>query len=158
MLSLPSAAITAALCIGVIYLSWPQYYVAVTSADQHIQCILPTRTFRLNWIHSVEKTQWQENYQLVGSQLFLDTTRVQGFGAGVPSHLKIKQQDAHTIEFEVQQTLPELNWVVSRHMQGEIYMADQLWPIAQHVSDYQVIQIRPRQLFRWQAWQQGECP
>lgn len=151
-----SAALAALLLLS-LYLLWPNTYVALQSQDQQLQCVISTPQLSLIWRHSVEKNLWQENYQVRQQQLYLDSTIIQGFGAGIPSDLPIQQQDQHSIHLQVQRFLPELNWVVSRHMQGQIQVADQIWPIAEQVSDYQIIHIRPRRFMRWQAWQQGEC-
>lgn len=151
-----SAALTALFLLS-IYLCWPKVYVGVQSQDQRLNCVINTVKFSLVWRHSVEKTLWQENYQLQAQQLWLDTTVIQGFGAGVPSDLILHQQNKNSIELQVQRALPELNWVVSRHMQGQIRVLEHIWPIAEQVSNYETIQIRPRRLMRWQAWQRGEC-
>jgi hypothetical protein len=44
---------------------------------------LPTDRFTLAWIHSVEKTGWQEDYAIRGSGLALTEARIQGTGAGM---------------------------------------------------------------------------
>ncbi|GAA3538756.1 DUF1850 domain-containing protein [Zobellella aerophila] len=45
--------------------------------------MLVTASFTLSWIHSVEKIQWREHYQLDGHELLLTEARVQGSGAGM---------------------------------------------------------------------------
>lgn len=44
---------------------------------------LPVQHFTLSWMHSVEKTQWQEDYTLRGDRLVLTEARLQGTGAGM---------------------------------------------------------------------------
>lgn len=44
---------------------------------------LPTDRFTLAWTHSVEKTQWQEDYAISGTGLALTEARIQGTGAGM---------------------------------------------------------------------------
>ncbi|WP_020558515.1 DUF1850 domain-containing protein [Thiofilum flexile] len=39
--------------------------------------------FSLNWIHSVEKVEWQEQWRVESQGLVLDTARVKGSGAGM---------------------------------------------------------------------------
>lgn len=39
--------------------------------------------FTLAWTHSVERTEWQERWQVRGSELVLDEARVRGSGAGM---------------------------------------------------------------------------
>jgi hypothetical protein len=44
---------------------------------------LPTERFTLAWTHSVEKTEWQEDYAISGPGLALTEARIQGTGAGM---------------------------------------------------------------------------
>ena len=45
--------------------------------------VLAASVFTLAWTHSVEKTQWQEDWQLTPAGLQLVTARVKGSGAGM---------------------------------------------------------------------------
>lgn len=45
--------------------------------------VLPGPTLTLQWTHSVEKTQWEEVYQIVDDRLRLIEARVEGNGAGM---------------------------------------------------------------------------
>jgi hypothetical protein len=44
---------------------------------------LPLSRFTLAWTHSVEKTEWQEDYVLRGDRLVLTEARIAGTGAGM---------------------------------------------------------------------------
>lgn len=44
---------------------------------------IATTTFMLQWTHSVEKTPWQEDWQLTPAGLVLSEARIQGSGAGM---------------------------------------------------------------------------
>lgn len=151
------SAAYAALFLGLCWLCWPRTYLEIRSDDQALHCFIAAQNFSLQWRHSVEKTLWQEDYQVQAQHLQLTHTRIEGFGAGVPAHLTVVKQTPQYIEFRVQQTLPELNWVVSSNIQAQIIIAQHQWPIYQNVADYQTILIRPRHLLRWQTWQQGAC-
>jgi len=48
-----------------------------------VRASLPTSEFTLAWVHSVEKTRWEEHYRLDAGKLALVSARVQGLGAGV---------------------------------------------------------------------------
>lgn len=39
--------------------------------------------FTLSWTHSVEKTEWREDWSVVGGALHLDRASVKGSGAGM---------------------------------------------------------------------------
>jgi hypothetical protein len=44
---------------------------------------LSVAAFTLAWTHSIEKTAWQEDWQVTPSGLELVTARIKGFGAGM---------------------------------------------------------------------------
>ena len=44
---------------------------------------LPLTAFTLAWTHSIEKTRWEEDWQLRGRQLVLVAARIRGSGAGM---------------------------------------------------------------------------
>ena len=44
---------------------------------------LPTLAFTLAWVHSVERTEWQEDYRIVSGRLALVEARIRGSGAGM---------------------------------------------------------------------------
>jgi len=48
-----------------------------------LRATLPTQEFTVGWMHSVEKTRWEERYRVAGSRLRLTDARIQGSGAGM---------------------------------------------------------------------------
>ncbi|AWJ82795.1 hypothetical protein TSH58p_04225 [Azospirillum sp. TSH58] len=44
---------------------------------------LPGPAFTLSWTHSVEKTEWREDWRIEGGRLVLTEARVKGTGAGM---------------------------------------------------------------------------
>lgn len=44
---------------------------------------LPAERFTLAWTHSVERTEWREEWRVTERGLILDTARAKGGGAGV---------------------------------------------------------------------------
>lgn len=44
---------------------------------------LAVDAFTLRWTHSVERTEWQERWQVEGGELVLQEARVRGSGAGM---------------------------------------------------------------------------
>ena len=44
---------------------------------------LPTDHLTLAWTHSIEKSEWQEDYRLVDRRLILTEARIEGTGAGM---------------------------------------------------------------------------
>ncbi|MBS0327217.1 MAG: DUF1850 domain-containing protein [Proteobacteria bacterium] len=48
-----------------------------------LRATLPAQEFTVAWMHSVEKTRWEERYHVEGHSLVLDRARVEGSGAGM---------------------------------------------------------------------------
>ena len=44
---------------------------------------LPAVAFTLSWMHSVERTEWQEDYRIAAGRLMLVEARIRGSGAGM---------------------------------------------------------------------------
>ncbi|GHA23753.1 DUF1850 domain-containing protein [Oceanisphaera arctica] len=59
--------------------------------------MLLTSSITLSWDHSVEKTHWQEHYQITDNQLHLVEASVQGSGAGMepPPGARLEQGAWH---------------------------------------------------------------
>ena len=55
--------------------------ICLTLGAHHVR--LPVQDFTLTWMHSVEKTGWQEDYALRGDRLALTEARIQATGAGM---------------------------------------------------------------------------
>ncbi len=58
----------------------------VLSADGYDSLYLKPETFELHWVHSIEKEEWFEVFEVDGSGLILSTSHFKTFGAGVPSN------------------------------------------------------------------------
>ncbi|NUB17164.1 DUF1850 domain-containing protein, partial [Azospirillum brasilense] len=50
-----------------------------------VLAVLPGPAFTLSWTHSVEKTEWREEWRIENGRLALTEARVKGSGAGVES-------------------------------------------------------------------------
>jgi hypothetical protein len=48
-----------------------------------LQVALPVERFTLRWQHSIEKIEWDEDYELAGAWLHLSQARIRGSGAGM---------------------------------------------------------------------------
>lgn len=133
---------------------WPQAAAEVSLPQG--ACYLP-REFTLQWRHSVEHQLWREDYVSDGKKLHLSRTQMQTFGAGMPSDGLTVTADKGFVAQQGRLKLPELNWAVSRLMQGEILFKGRVWPLAAEVPDYSEVRIaavsRPRAFVYF-----GVCP
>ncbi|MDO5652138.1 MAG: DUF1850 domain-containing protein [Moraxella sp.] len=130
--------------------------VLLSSENQQMQCLLPNE-FTLKWRHSVEKQYWQEVYHLQDDMLILDKTYMQSFGAGMPVLGKTVSAPKGYVGQWVGLTMPQLNWVVSRNMQGEIITQGASLPISQRLADYSEVVIAPSSPSLWRYWQLPRC-
>ncbi|RPH60894.1 MAG: DUF1850 domain-containing protein [Burkholderiales bacterium] len=51
--------------------------------DQAVRAFVPALAFTLAWTHSIEKTDWQEDYRVNGGALTIVEARIHGSGAGM---------------------------------------------------------------------------
>lgn len=106
-------------------------------------CYLYSPEFELSWRHSVERQRWREHYRHDGDKILLDQTWLQTFGAGTPSQGAVIAAPSGYIGYQQQIRLAELNWVVSRNMQGELSTPQLRIPFYQVVPDYSAVRIKP---------------
>ena len=73
---------------------------------------LPLTAFTLAWTHSIEKTRWEEDWQIQGMQLVLVAARIRGSGAGmeIPSGAILRDGIWHYTP-----TLPPQGALLLRH-------------------------------------------
>ena len=140
------------LC-GLLFL--PVRYSEVTVAQ--MQCRISTAQFSLQWKHSVEKTRWIENYQREQQHFILRYTDLISFGAGTPNDYPIIFQKDGMVRMKVHRRIDQINWIISKNMQGSIIIHQSVWPIFQQYPDYTLVQITAQQQPLWKAWQIGEC-
>lgn len=135
-------------------LVWPRAAVRIGLSES--SCYLPAERFMLQWRHSVEHQLWREYYRSDGQSLHLERTEMQTFGAGTPAGGQTVTTEKGFVGFKSSVRLPELNWVVSRNMQGEIRTLQSAWPLYAQVPDYSTIRITPAYLAQMVVWL-GAC-
>ncbi|MCK3655093.1 hypothetical protein A4G19_04720 [Pasteurellaceae bacterium Macca] len=124
----------------------PQYVLNIRSdSPQFTPCIINTDHFALRWRHSVERQLWLEHYQRQGNQLHLYQSWLQTFGAGSPSTEKeVTDVPPGYIGYQHNQLFKELNWTVSRRMEGSLLWGKNLnheWLVYQQLPDYSLLTI-----------------
>lgn len=131
-----------ALLIGIL----PVRHIVVASDGADLACVWQQDRFILKWRHSVEKQLWQEQYEAQGDRLKLTATYLQAFGAGTPSQGKAIAAPTGFVGLTSDVSFGELNWIVSRNMQGEILSVDAAdlppFSVYQKVDDYTTIKIK----------------
>ena len=69
--------------------------------------------FSLSWVHSVEKTEWREDYVLRGNGFQLVEARVRGSGAGMEPGENARLEDGWWIWNPDAPAAPEMNLAAS---------------------------------------------
>ncbi|MGP5371904.1 DUF1850 domain-containing protein [Psychrobacter alimentarius] len=133
------------LWMGFAQQSVVEVRVAGLEGDDDKVCYFTDPDFALRWIHSVEKQWWEEQYQRMDDELLLTTTYFEAFGAGTPSTEKLAPvQKPGYLGYQIDEKLPNLNWVVSRLTKGEINYGGHRFLIHQWVPDYSEVVIMPK--------------
>ena len=119
------------------------------------QCKIENPQFALSWIHSVDKTPWIEQYERKDKGFLLTKTQFKTFGAGVPHDGKVIESNDSMIHYQIDQFMPEINWIIDREVYSTIILPDDLssenhWEIYQEFDRYSEIQIRNQPFNFWQ--------
>lgn len=137
---------------------WP---VAVTQLDLATippkQCHFTQHTWRLSWQHSVEQSAWSDTYQRRGQNLHLQQTTFKSFGAGMPSSGTVLPAPTGYVAYAIHLNLPELNWVVSRHVRSTLWLGTQPWPLFNWVPDHTEIRFTPTYMPFWRTLMKDFC-
>lgn len=100
---------------------------------------VPADRFTLSWTHSVERTEWREEWRVADGGLVLDTARVKGGGAGVDPPPDARVEDG---------------WIVWRPAvppQPRVVLA-----ASEHTADHRLCAAgRCRTLHEWAATRDG---
>ncbi|RLZ07922.1 DUF1850 domain-containing protein [Acinetobacter sp. 2JN-4] len=154
-LSAASAALFSGLIVLGVVIACPIASTHVTTPKH--DCVIRETDFNLQWRHSVEKTLWLENYHREKKGFQLVYTDLIAFGAGTPSDYPIIFQKDGIIRMSVKQKIAEINWTVSRNMQGRILFGNKSWSIANELPDYSLVQFKNSYTPLWKIWWLGEC-
>ncbi|EGY52427.1 hypothetical protein HMPREF9371_1416 [Neisseria shayeganii 871] len=139
-----------------LWLLWQPQEKIVLQAET-LRCVWPHPEFVLKWRHSVEKQYWQEAYVLENGSLHLRHTYIQAFGAGVPVSGSPIPAPPGYVGLSSEVRLPEINWMVSRNMQGEMRLGQRVLPLYRMLPDYTAVNIAPVRQSRLQWFFEKDC-
>ena len=112
------------------------------------------KEFNLSWIHSVEKEEWIEHYELEGKKIVLESTKFKTFGAGVPSDSEEVELVDGFVHMKINQSYQELNLTISENVKSTIYLGDKEFKLYEYGETYDTVQIKVKKLFIWQYWRE----
>lgn len=145
----------AVTALSTLLMSWPINFLHISSTN--FQCVSHIQTFQLQWIHSVEKEHWRENYQISGQQLLLTSTQFKTFGAGTPSSGNPITRHDGWLHQHVKRLLPRIHWIVSANVESTILSKLGAWPLYQDLNQYAEVQIQVSQAPRWHYFTLESC-
>ncbi|WP_347455931.1 DUF1850 domain-containing protein [Acinetobacter sp. ANC 7454] len=154
------AAIAALFSLAAFFITcfWVRFpYILVEVNEPNFQCKIDQNFFQLSWMHSVEKTQWEERYLLNNDHFILTDTQFVSFGAGTPDQGTVARQGDGNIQMQINRKMNELNWVISHRMQGKIKVDAQTWNIYQDFPDYSTVQISIKKDSLWKKRGLNDC-
>lgn len=106
-------------------------------------------TFKIGWIHSVEKEPWFETFRRKGDALYLVETKFKTFGAGTPSTGEIIPSDDGFVHMKLDEKLTELNLTVSGHVKTMLYTEMSEVKLYERVDDYEAVVIEVKKISLW---------
>ena len=134
----------------------PQRFTIITFENQ--QCKLSKSTFSLQWIHSVDKTPWREDYERHDQGFILTHSIFKTFGAGVPHDGIVIQSNDGMIHYQMNLEIPEINWVIDQEVFSTIILPDnRYWEVYKNAPRYSEINIRNHPLYFWQLLSIRNC-
>ena len=109
-----------------------------------------TKQFDLGWIHSVEKEEWVEHYEIDQDRLLLVSTKFKTFGAGVPSIAENVELIDGYVRMKINQHYEQLNLTISENVDSTIYLDDKVIKIYEYGKTYDTVLISVKKIFIWQ--------
>lgn len=117
------------------------------------------KEFSLQWIHSVEKEAWLENYEVEEETLLLTTTKFKTFGAGVPSTpeegTKTTRENGF-VTMQINRSFHSLELVVSENVKSTLHIEKEEIPLYKWTGDYESITIAVQKMSLWDRYLKGE--
>lgn len=121
-----------------------------------IQLSLPQQTlfvqeqrFDIHWVHSVEKEEWIESYEVKNNHLTLTHTAFKTYGAGVPSDGIVQDKNDGYVHMTINREMEEILLVVSDVVKMTVQFEEQEIPLYELVNDYEEVHIKDRWLPWW---------
>lgn len=117
------------------------------------------QNFTLKWIHSVEKEEWVEFYEIKDESLFLSKTEFKTFGAGVPStpidSEQVTLKDGYVV-MEINRSFPYLQLVVSKNVKSTLIIDEKEILLYELAGDYDAVTFSVQKMSLWDMFFKGE--
>ena len=99
----------------------------VIDAESAGDLYLPPDTFEIHWIHSIEKEEWFEVYDIENDGFILTESHFKTFGAGVPSDSDepAEMTEDGFVKYAVNDPYPDIYLNVSDNVETKIVQNDE---------------------------------
>ena len=111
-----------------------------------LRATIPAASFTVEWLHSVEKTRWEEQYRVEAGRLVLAQARIEASGAGMDPPPDARLVDGWWRWRPAMAPLRELRLTVSPFTADyRICWSGGCHPlhVLSHVDDIEVVTVRP---------------
>lgn len=104
---------------------------------------LPPETFEIHWIHSVEKEEWFEVYDIGDDSFILTESHFKTFGAGVPSDSdeQVEMTDDGFVKYVINDPYPDIYLNVSENVKTKIVQDDEEVLLYEMYEPYTAVEI-----------------
>ncbi|WP_019414812.1 DUF1850 domain-containing protein [Paenisporosarcina sp. TG20] len=126
---------------------FPLRFVEITLPNSTF--FLYIKNFEVQWIHSVEKEEWIESYQVKNDKLILTSTAFKTFGAGVPSDKEVIERDDGFVHMTINREMNDILLVVSDLVETTVFFENKEIPLYELVEDYEEVHFESKLLPWW---------
>lgn len=101
-------------------------------------------TFEIHWIHSIEKEEWYEVYEVTNDELLLTTTYFKTFGAGVPHESEEESEITADgfIKYTVNDTYEDIYLNISDNVETKIVQGNEEFLLYEMYEPYTAVEIK----------------
>lgn len=115
----------------------------VFEAEGYDTLYLSPKSFELHWVHSIEKEEWFEVYEVVDDGFLLATSHFKTFGAGVPatSDKETYLEDGYVV-YPIEDYYEEMHLNVSKNVETRVIQGDDEFLLYDWFDSYVSVSIR----------------
>lgn len=117
--------------------------MVVIDPEQGENIFLSPETFEIHWIHSIEKEEWFEVYEIEDDGFILTESHFKTFGAGVPSDSDqpVEVTDDGFVKYTLDDFYPEIYLNVSDNVETKLVQEDEEVLLYQLYEPYTAVEI-----------------
>lgn len=136
------AAILGSILIVLLFIFLYPSKQITFEAEGYDTLYLPPDVFELHWVHSVEKEEWFEVFEVVDNELLLTTSHFKTFGAGVPSYSDKETyiEDGYVV-YTIEDTYEHMYLNVSENVLTTVIQGNHSYPLYEWFDSYVSVKI-----------------